>query len=65
MKRTILMCLAVALAFSAIVGCAGMGKDLAVYPTPAGIWQWEDQGPTGEEGIPGEGELGYPRVPDI
>jgi hypothetical protein len=65
MKRTILMCLAIALTFSAILGCAAIGKDLAHNPPPPGMWQWENQGPTGEEGIPGEGELGYPRVPDI
>jgi hypothetical protein len=65
MKRTILKFLGVALTFSAILGCAGVGRDLADIPTSPGTWQSESQGPTGEEGIPGEAELGYPQAPNI
>ena len=65
MRRTIQKFLGVALTFSAILGCAGVGIDLADIPTSPGTWQSESQGPTGEEGIPGEAELGYPQAPNI
>jgi hypothetical protein len=65
MKRAILAFLALAFEFAAIRSCATVSKDLAEIPTSPGTWQVESQGPTGEEGIPGEAELGYPQAPNI
>jgi hypothetical protein len=71
MKKIFLIGLVIALASATLLSCTGKGKDLAPNPSPAGelgpqgMGQWENQGPTGEGGIPGEGELGDPHIPDM